>query len=289
MKGALKQAASFGGAALCVASLVFVFFRLGGHVHEIDLSAVRPAEWALIASAALAYGIASVLLGLAWGDVLGFLGCPAGRLLQLRLHGMTQLAKYIPGNVFHFAGRQAMGQAAGLPGWPLAKSIAWELGLFASTGAVFSVMLLPLPGLGNAGRFLLLALGLGVFCAVLGKIFGRPVVLAALKQAAFLAVSGTAFFCALQILSPDALGERFAAILGAFVIAWLVGLVVPGAPAGLGVREVVLYALLGAFQPSPVILAAVVLGRIVTVAGDVVYFLIGAGAGVLGRAERARA
>ena len=31
---------------------------------------------------------------------------------------------------------------------------------------------------------------------------------------------------------------------GAYVIAWLAGLVTPGAPAGVGVRELVMYALL---------------------------------------------
>lgn len=47
----------------------------------------------------------------------------------------------------------------------------------------------------------------------------------------------------------------------------------PGAPAGIGVRETVLVLLLGSYMIEADLLMAVLIGRIVTVFGDVIFFL----------------
>ena len=60
---------------------------------------------------------------------------------------------------------------------------------------------------------------------------------------------------------------------GAYVLAWLVGLVTPGAPAGVGIRELVLLFVLKGVIPETDLLLAVVMGRVVTIFGDVLYFL----------------
>ena len=61
---------------------------------------------------------------------------------------------------------------------------------------------------------------------------------------------------------------------GAFVLAWLIGLVTPGAPAGGGIREAVLLFLLGHRYAPGDLLLAIVLGRSVNIVGDVGYFLL---------------
>ena len=63
-------------------------------------------------------------------------------------------------------------------------------------------------------------------------------------------------------------------VCGAYVIAWLAGLVTPGAPAGIGVREIVMYALLHTLISQSDLLTAIVLARIVTVAGDLLFYLL---------------
>jgi uncharacterized membrane protein YbhN (UPF0104 family) len=57
----------------------------------------------------------------------------------------------------------------------------------------------------------------------------------------------------------------------AFVTAWLIGLVTPGAPAGIGVREIVLIYLSGDYFDNGSILLSVMILRIVTVLGDVIF------------------
>jgi uncharacterized membrane protein YbhN (UPF0104 family) len=58
------------------------------------------------------------------------------------------------------------------------------------------------------------------------------------------------------------------------VLAWLAGLVTPGAPAGMGVRELVLLFMLNGIVIEEDLLMAIVLSRIVTVMGDVLYFTV---------------
>ncbi|MGD9700712.1 hypothetical protein [Acinetobacter sp.] len=58
------------------------------------------------------------------------------------------------------------------------------------------------------------------------------------------------------------------------MVAWLVGLITPGAPAGVGVREMVLLFLLGDQIAHLNLLLAVLLGRIVTMGGDLLFFII---------------
>lgn len=62
---------------------------------------------------------------------------------------------------------------------------------------------------------------------------------------------------------------------GVYVLAWLAGLVTPGAPAGVGVRELVLLFLLKGIVAEADLLLAVVLGRVVTVVGDFGFFVFG--------------
>jgi len=70
--------------------------------------------------------------------------------------------------------------------------------------------------------------------------------------------------------SPD-----FALLTAAFTLAWAVGFVTPGAPAGIGVREalllVVLSPTLGAADASLLTLAL----RVATTLGDILCFAIG--------------
>ena len=75
-------------------------------------------------------------------------------------------------------------------------------------------------------------------------------------------------------LFPDAPID-YALLTAAFALAWVVGFVTPGAPAGLGVREALLLAMLshgmGASNASLLIVAL----RIATTLGDMLCFALG--------------
>ena len=90
-----------------------------------------------------------------------------------------------------------------------------------------------------------------------------------------------AIFATLLVLLAPGTDRTLAwpAACGAYTAAWLAGFVTPGAPAGLGVRELVLVFLLDGHAAEPDLLPAVVLSRVVTVLGDTFFFGAAAWAG----------
>ena len=90
----------------------------------------------------------------------------------------------------------------------------------------------------------------------------------------FFVVFGGLFFATLTWLSPGQV--RFLDALSSGSLAWLVGFVVPGAPAGAGLRETVLALGGGSMPPPHGVLTAIVLFRLMTLGGDFLAFLAGA-------------
>jgi hypothetical protein len=285
----IKCALRWVGTALAVAGVVFVVFRLHDEAAEIDVGRFDQFAFGVLAALAAVYGIANVLLALAWRNLLEFCGAKVERRWAIRAYGISQLAKYIPGNVFQFAGRQAMGMSAGLPGWPLAQSALWEIGLIVPTGAVLGLLALPLVvSAVPSGLVLILFAGLVVAgCVGLAGFIDQGVARAAAQYAAFFAISSLTFLGTLGLMYPEAIApDVMLPLCGAYVLAWLAGFVMPGAPAGIGVRELVLLLLLTGLVSSPETSLSAVLVRIVTTVGDALFF---AGAWLVKVPERSEA
>ena len=62
---------------------------------------------------------------------------------------------------------------------------------------------------------------------------------------------------------------------GLFSLAWLVGFVTPGAPAGLGIRDAILVTGLSAVYGAGIAIGLTILLRIITIAGDGLSFGMG--------------
>ena len=127
------------GFVIGLAAVGFVGSRLYTYAGQIDLRRIGATTWLSLAGLVLVSGAANALLGRAWRELLAQSGYAAPVVWAVRLHGVSQVGKYVPGNVFQFAGRQALGMAAGAPSGPLARSIVWELGLLAVLGAIWSL------------------------------------------------------------------------------------------------------------------------------------------------------
>ena len=61
-------------------------------------------------------------------------------------------------------------------------------------------------------------------------------------------------------------------IIGVNTASTLIGLITPGAPGGIGVREAAMLLLLAPFFPSDAILIAAVIQRVILITGDVITF-----------------
>ena len=282
-KSRLKASLHLLGSALACLGVLFVADRLYKYTGQVNLARFDALDWGLAAGLACVYGAANVFLACAWQHLLAFFHVEVERKWAVKVYGLSQLAKYVPGNIFHLAGRQALGMAAGVPALALGKSTVWELALLAVTGLLFGVLALPLvwpslPVSVAVGSFIVLFFSTIV---ILRWLSFSSLSVAFCWQLVFLVISGAVFLGALAIIGPTA--ETLLSLpvwCGAYVIAWLAGLVTPGAPAGVGVREMVLLFLFRSQVVPGDLLFAIVLGRIITVVGDILYFafslLIGA-------------
>jgi len=243
MSPSLKKGLHWAGSTLALAGIVFVALRLRDYGDQIDFGRFNLVAWLMIGGFALIYGLANLfglanlLLALAWWNLLNHFGANTAKgwalktfgISQLAKYVISQLAKYVPGNIFHLAGRQAIGMAAGLPGWPLVKSSTWELGLISFAGGIFGLLTLPLiaPAISVAVGFGLFAVTVAGVAALLRHYLG-PLVASALGcYIGFLSISGMLFVGLVDLVSahtePD--GLPWMSLCGAYVIAWLAGLV----------------------------------------------------------------
>src|SRR5699024_5283907 len=144
MRPAIKRSLHWAGNILATAGIVFVALRLRDYSAEIEFSHLNEKVWWSIAALSLIYGLANIMLALAWWKLLEQFGTKTDQMWAIRTYGISQLAKYLPWNIFHLAGRQSLGMAVGVPGWALAKSSVAELALISATGVLFGLLALPL-------------------------------------------------------------------------------------------------------------------------------------------------
>ena len=258
-------------AALAIAHVALRFWRRGDPLAPADMPAV---VWLCTAGLSLAYAAANTLPALAWRTLLEMQGTHADRAWSLRTYGVSQLARYLPGNVLHFVSRQLLGASAGVPQAVLARSALYEIASLAAAGLLLSLLALPL--VANVSGRTATPVGAAAILAALAVVLtkagpGLARVLAA--HMVFLLVASLVFTTLLVLVAPGVDRDlRWTTVCGAYAAAWLAGFLAPGAPAGLGVRELALVFLLDGRTSEPDLLAAVVLSRAVTLLGDTVFF-----------------
>lgn len=277
MSRSLKPILARLGSVLAVAGLIFVGVRLADYWPQLKAAPLSSSLALLLVLLAVGYGLANVLLALAWRDLLHELGATLSVARSVAVYGRSQIAKYAPGNVFHLAGRQVLGMAEGVPPQPLAKSIGLELGLLV-IGAIGLIGLLLQRWLASQVGALAWVVPAALAVVVVAVVWrwrwfhaGRAMA----AQLLFLLCSAGVYWAVLSVLAPEAVSRVPVGVVpGAAIAAWLVGLVTPGAPAGLGVREAVLLLILGVWVPQADLVLAVLLARLVNIAGDVGFFLV---------------
>ena len=271
------------GGLLGLAGIVFVAVRLVEYQDELRQHELPASLWILLALLSIVYAASNGLLAIGWANLLRSRKVSVETDRAISIYATSQLGKYIPGNIFQFAGRHALGLAAGFPNGALAVAAVLELVFLAVGGLALSLTagqhLLPdMPGFWFVAAAAVLT---AVIAIAIGRFAGRNAAAAFIGYFAFLILSGICFAAAFVSLTgemPSAAGLAYLA--GAYVLAWLLGLVTPGAPAGLGIRESVLTVLLAGMAPASLIILAVLASRLVTVVGDVLFFAAGQATGI---------
>jgi len=273
----MKKYLSWVGGALTAAGIVFIAIRFQLYWKDLNVSRVQHVVWVALFLLAVVYGFANLLLVSAWQKILDHLGVQVTRAWSVRVYGISQLAKYVPGNVFHLAGRQLIGTAAGAPTVALANSMLWEFGLIVLAGSLYGGFVLLVLWMGGAGWILALSVLIVAGCvgASFKSYLSVKLLMSLVGQMMFLAVLGALFVAVVMMFDSRGawLPENVVLIGAVYILAWLVGLITPGAPAGIGIRESVLLVLLEGVVPDADCLMAALSVRVITMGGDILFFL----------------
>jgi glycosyltransferase 2 family protein len=267
------------GIILGILGVIFVIQRLFLYSGQVDFLRFTGYKLLILIGLTCLFAIANLLYVFSWQKILLFLDLRINFRNAFIIYGRSILAKYVPGNIFQFAGRQAIGVSMELPGKPLALSIIWELGLLASTGVTFFFLSLPL--ITNQVSFTqsLVFFILAIFTlVVMAKVlFGNPISQAIIYYILFLSFTGIVFVVIITnttVLPGANTTKILINMCGAFVVAWLIGFITPGAPGGLGVREMVLYFFLNTYIRQSDLMMIIVISRMISIVGDSLFSLI---------------
>jgi glycosyltransferase 2 family protein len=278
--------------------LFFLVKTVKDRFAEVSAIRVDANGWGILAIAVLVTIIAHVWSGWVWTWILAIFQQPLGVAEGIRVYLVTNIAKYSPGNIWHFYGRiAAVGQKGGSRG-AATLSVLLEPLLMAAAALLIGIVSSTLGETVNWDRqtwLQLAALGailMGIQPRILNILLHRlsrsknkadataaeAIQLSKYPLAPFLGEMGFVIFrgmgfiltfVALQTVTWQQIPQLFSS----FSFAWLLGLIVPGAPGGLGVFEVTAYGLLDNNQ-FPTEIAAVALYRLISILAEAIAALV---------------
>lgn len=272
-------------------TLFFLATTLKDYWQEVMAIRIDGRGIAVLAIALLITLLAHIWSGWVWGWILRYLEQPVNGFWSIRVYLKTNIAKYLPGNIWHFYGRVSASKEAGVPLSAAILSVLLEPLLMAASALLIAVMTLE-----QQDYRWLQFLSLGAVLVAVHPLILNPVlrilsrgkkaalatetsevpvlrlqhypVLPLLGELSFLGIRGLGFLCtvlALGAVNP----AQIPFLIGAFSFAWLLGLVLPGAPGGAGVFEVTAIALLRQEFPVGLMLGAVAFYRLISVLAEV--------------------
>ncbi|HEY9611071.1 YbhN family protein [Allocoleopsis sp.] len=280
-------------------TLFFLAKAFKEHWQEVALIQINAAGWTMLFVAFSITLLAHILAGLVWSWILRSFKQPIQYRWVLLVYLKTNVAKYLPGNVWHYYGRIWAVTKAGGSLSAATISVLLEPLLMAAAALLIALTGSQLDWLDMQGDTRILGLQIlglaGILLAVHPKIL-NPVLqllrrfkgkatdteafqldrypfVPLLGELGFVGLRGAGFlvtFFTLSTVNPN----QIPLLLTAFSLAWVLGLVIP-TPGGLGVFETTVLGLLNPYFSTGVILSVVALFRLMSILAEVVGASIG--------------
>lgn len=268
-------------------TLFFIMKAFKDNWQEVAAVRIDGVGMLLLVAALSVTLISHVWAGWVWLWILGEFNQVVDRGWGIRVFLKTNIAKYLPGNFWHFWGRIQASSEAGIPAGVAILSVLLEPLLMAADGLLIGVA-------GSSveyGELQILGL-VGILVGIHPKIL-NPVVkfvgrvklkgernalgedlkikryplLPLVGEILFIGLRGCGFLLTLRALTSVELGE-VPQLLSAFCFAYVLGLVVPGAPGGVGVFEATAIALLSHRFPAAILVSAVAFYRLISIGAE---------------------
>lgn len=292
---ARRRAIRIVGNVLAIVGVVFVVVALRRAFTTLPAVPLTMTTFAVVVVGVGGNIVALLLAATAWRALLIGFGEPHGWRACFSIVGRANLAKYVPGNVFHLVGRAGLAASWSTPMPVIVASMTIETLLVVAVAGIFgipaalarlqalSARLLPsMPAAAVFAGVFVVAVVVVTILAVLLRRRGVGVRASALLVVVVCDITtylvvGSCLWLLLAIVFPAAALPWWLCVSG-FSLAWVLGFVTPGAPGGVGVREAVFLVLAAPSGDADVVAAAlaaaVVVGRVQSIVADVLVFVV---------------
>jgi hypothetical protein len=294
-----KRITSLLGRTVAILSLIFLFFRLGQHIHDIPSLTFN--FWGAVSVVlAVMFSITTVVMNAyLWALLLR----GGGVLLHLnqayQIVGKSQIGKYLPGNIFQYLGRITLSRRAGISTEAAVISTGIETGLLAVTAFTlggaglwldrrFLEGLMEKLGQSRVNMtfpvvmlFIILLITLIILLYPRFLAWIRPkmvylnprrVIKVVLLCLMVFIIHGIFISLLLSTLWGIETELSWYQFTWGFALAWVLGFITPGAPGGLGIREVMLVGLYGQRLGEGLVISLALVLRAITSLGDLLAF-----------------
>jgi hypothetical protein len=286
-----------------IAAFVFIVRRLMSlDAGKIDYRAfLEPRYFVAVICFIVVSILANVGYAFSWRQIIS---CLASRRVPFKLvfpvYAKSNIAKYLPGNVAHYVGRQVFGYSLGIKQEKIVAATILEIVYSVCVSALLSLLFAGSIFVDVAVRWIrdngmLVMAGLCILMALLiigiilyanGKKRLVQQILSAVKPVEVLRIlplvvpvycgifiSYGVMFALLMSVNTVVDISNFGIVIAASVASWLIGFITPGVPGGIGVRESVLILMLGPIFSTEIILPAAIIQRVVMIFGDVLAWV----------------
>ena len=280
-KNSLKKVAYFIGKSLGFLGLLFVLYKLS---QEYTFSSFTEQFSLLLEITPLLFilNFTSSLIGIyAWHMMLlHYAKQPFPYSTSYYYFAKTEISKYLPGNIFHFVGRQVLASKLGIDQKQMAKTSFFFFFLLL-TGTVLSSTIFAFFA-HSVDRYILTLLSLASAGSIITVLISYPSfpqskkVTMNLLLAISIALQGIILSIIIMYQSDTFTLELFFLCASIYIVSWLIGFVTPGASGGVGIREgsfIAIVAFLHVDIASDIIIFSVLFIRLLNIFIDIMMYL----------------
>lgn len=298
----MKKLIKIAGNLLMAAAIVFLIKK----IFDMDVDLSQLASPPMIGALAVNFVIQTFLFVVGCTPWLGFTRALSGRKIPfsaaMPVYTKSNIYKYVPGNVFQYVGRNKLAVDMNISHIDVVCATILDILFCVFWTGIIALMLLRgrIAGLlekyggkilvvGIAGIMLIAVILIFVrlkfgdklkeYISRYSKAFEKGNRKSAVAGIFYYLVSNSVqaagyFMCLLLIVGDTSNFGELTVLTGAFMFAWIIGFVTPGAPGGIGIREGVMIFVSGAAHQERIVLFVLVM-RLASVFADLAAFAVG--------------
>lgn len=287
------------GTFLSIVSMGFVIFSICKMGFDFSFVGSVPVFIVLLIAGIGMKMFSLLLSSTAWTGWLKFFSrTPFETLDAQQVFIRANIGRYIPGNVMHFVQRNLFATEMGISQLELAMSSVFEVMSYVAVALCVALLTarenlkkvltgyfgdkLPMLGIAVAVAGVTIIMVLVLLRKKIKAVLGghtveeliRTLTRVAGLQLATLTMLGAAMLLLVWYAQGTMTLPLAGTVISTYIVAWVLGFIVPGASGGIGIREIALLLLLGPVLGDSLVLSLAVIHRLITIIGDFAGYLI---------------